>query len=254
MFDEIEEAARASRSALVLHLAAFVPFWFALLVAIFTFANGVDADLRYFELAAQIIPVLVLALVIEQRYFFQRLPYSMPTNPTGPWQTEWKRVIVKIYRYQAGVFLMLAGGEVAALWSVGSVDTSALTFAVTTAGLTASALAIAVSSAKGLIDSALERETVSELKRGHLPVLWRVYQRTEWKTLIESADEGVPESERAKLEGSMKEAAERMLQTDLDLTTEDFPEELDRLSQKEKQGNLTPGEKMALRVMRQIEP
>ena len=106
----------------------------------------------------------------------------------------------------------------------------------------------------GLIDSALERETASELKRGNLPALWRVYQRAEWNTLIESADEGVPESERAKLEGSMKEAAERMLRTDLDMTTEDFPEELARLSQKEKQGNLTLGEKMALRVMRQIEP
>ena len=237
-----------------MYLVASLPLSLSLIGGIALYSAEIDASLRYFELVAQIIPVLVLALVIEQRYFFQEVPTSIPASPTGPTQAQWSAMLTRIYRSQVGVFLVLAGGEVAALWSVGGVESSRLTFAAATAGLMAGALAVAASSAKGLLTSRGEREIarINRSLKGRFEKE-RDDRLAVWKQFIQSADGGVPKDRRPEFEEKMKEGATLLQDIDAQLATEHFSEEFERLAAKEGQGALTPGEKMALRLMRQVE-
>lgn len=250
----MDEADRAKWGAQMLLLAASLPLGISLLVGIVTYSIGIDASLRYFELVAQIIPVLLLALVIEQRFFFQELPDSIPESPTGPTRAQWNAMLWRIYRSQAGVFLVLAGGEVAALWSVGSVGASRLTFAATTAGLVAGALAVVASSAKGLVTSLGEKE-IDKINRSIKERFEK--ERDErlvvWKAFIERANKGITKAKRPEFEEKMKESAGLLWEIDIQLATEHFREELERLSRNEKQGTLTSGEQMGLRLMRRVE-
>ncbi len=151
-------------NAAVLWFVTALPLALSLIVGIVTYFIGVDADLRYFEVAAQIIPVLVLALVIEQRYFFQGLPLSPPSSTLALTAAQWEKIVAKVYEYQAALLLVIIGGETAALWAVASANPSQFTFAAATAGLVAGALAVTTSSGKALLTSLGERRMAKEIK------------------------------------------------------------------------------------------
>lgn len=252
--DLMEEADRAKWGAQMRLIVAAFPFLISFFVGLALYLTGTDASLRYFELVAQIIPVLVLALVIEQRFFFQEFPTEIPAAPNGPTQDTWNRMIWRIYQSQGFVFLVLAGGEVAALWSVGSVESSPLTFAAATAGLMVGALAVVASSAKGLLISLGEKEIARYSRsRKERVEKERDSRLTVWKAFIERANKGVPKNKRSAFEEKMKESAMLLLEVDLQLGAEHLNEESERLSEKEDQGTLTSGEEMALRQIRQVE-
>lgn len=252
--EEAHEVDKAKWGAEVLLLAAVLPLSLSLLVGIITFLIGVDADIRYFELAAQIIPVLFLALVIEQRYFFQNVLPSIPASTDGPTPAQMGRMVAKIYEYQAGMFLVLAGGEVAALWAVASVNPSRITFAATTAGLVAGALALVVSSAKGLLTSLGEREIAKKMKSLREELLQEQKDRLEaWRLFLARAEDGVSEAQRPEFEEAGEWGAELVRRTDVYFSTEHFQEELDRLSRRKEQNDLTPGQEMALRLMLRVQ-
>jgi hypothetical protein len=253
--DLIEEADRAKWGVQIRFIVAALPFIISFFGGIVLYLTGTNASLRYFELVAQIIPVLVLALVIEQRFFFQELPTDIPGAPNGLMQDAWNRMIWRrIYQSQAFVFLLLAGGEVAALWSAGSTESSPFAFAAATAGLTAGALAVMTSSAKGLLLSLGEKEIAKYSLSRKERVEEVCDQRLDiWKAFIEHANKGVAKSKKATFEEKMKESAMLLLEVDLQLGAENFNEESERLSEKEGQKTLTPGEEMALRQIRQVE-
>lgn len=254
--EQMTEAGRVEWEGNVLFLAALLPLAVSLLVAVGTFGIGVDASLRYFELAAQIIPVLLLALVIDQRYFFQEISPHIPVSPLGPTQAQWSRLTAKIYENQAWMLVLLIGGEIAALGAVAAEQTSRIGFAVTTAGLLAGGLAVAVSAAKGLITSLGERE--NERIMGSLRAKLeneREIRLDVYRRFIKVADDlsnNVPKDERAKFEEKMEESVRLLQDIDVRLSTEHFQEEFDRLLEGERQKELTPGQEQALRLMRRV--
>ncbi|HEX5990577.1 MAG TPA: hypothetical protein VFY75_10240 [Solirubrobacterales bacterium] len=250
------EAGRVEWEGSVLFLAANLPLGISLLVAIGAFTFGVDASLRYFELAAQILPVLLLALVVEQRYFFQEISPDIPASPLGPTQVQWKRMTAKIYEYQVWMLVLLIGGEIAALWAVAAEQTSRVAFAITTAGLVAAGLAVAVSAAKGLITSLGEREnerimkSLREKLEKERDLRLDVYER-----FIRVADDlpnRVPEAERPEFEEKMEASVRSLLDIDVRLSTDHFQDEFDRLLEGKREDRLTPGQERALDLMHRV--
>ncbi len=239
-------------NAEVLWFVTVLPLALSLIVGIVTYFIGVDADPRYFEVAAQIIPVLVLALLIEQRYFFQGLPLSFPSGRKRLVEKR-ERLIAKAYNYQVKMFLVFVGGEVAALWAVASANPSQLTFAATTAGLAAGAFALMASSGKDLLTSLGERKITQRNKSVEKEFVDEEKSRLEaWKLALKRAEE-VPESKRLEFEQLMEYSALLVWEMDEVFRTNNLEKELQRLAQrKEQTGDLTSGQEMALRAMSRV--
>ncbi len=130
-------------------ITATAPVLFAILAGIALGAViDVDANLRYFEIVAQIIPILVLALAIEQRHFFRDRPPPLPSvlrERLPEWFADLDiRLFSGIYALQVVTLLILIGAEGAALWAVAAVEPSPELFAASTTGLVTGAIALVV--------------------------------------------------------------------------------------------------------------
>lgn len=99
------------------------------------------ADIAYFEAIAQIIPIVVLALAIELRYFS---PGQEPPKVLGLLFRDPARVRVVGAAYAAATLLALVLSEAVALWVLAEGTSDRLKLSITTAGLTAGAVALVV--------------------------------------------------------------------------------------------------------------
>jgi hypothetical protein len=116
--------------------------------------NG-HASIRYFEVTSQILPIFLLALAIEQRYFLQdpQLP-SPPGEPQyqqyQPSRSGWlmfQTYSLVMYIYPMLVLLIFAIGEVDALRAVASRDPSTHDLRNTAASLVSMFTALVISTA-----------------------------------------------------------------------------------------------------------
>jgi len=99
------------------------------------------AGVAYYEAIAQIIPIVILTLAIELRYFS---PGREPPSWLGLVFRDPARVRVVAAVYAAATLLALVLSEAIALWVLAEGSTSQLQLSVTTAGLTAGAVALVV--------------------------------------------------------------------------------------------------------------
>ncbi len=99
------------------------------------------ADIAYFEAIAQIIPIVILALAIELRYFS---PGREPPESLGLLFRDPVRARVVGAVYAAATLLALVLSEAIALWVLAEGSSSQLKLSITTAGLTAGAVALVV--------------------------------------------------------------------------------------------------------------
>jgi hypothetical protein len=122
----------AAAIAFLLPLLAFV-------IAI-TVIDG-HADIAYFEAVAQIIPIIILALAIELRYFApgQEIPDSL-----RPYFRRPELVRAAGFLYAAATLLTLIASEAISLRVIAEQSSSQLELSITTAGLTAGAVALVV--------------------------------------------------------------------------------------------------------------
>jgi hypothetical protein len=118
--------------ALALPLCAF-----AIAIAV---VDG-HANVAYFEAVAQIIPIVVLALAIELRYFSpgREMPEALKPVFRRP-----ELVRAAGFLYAAATLLTLIASEAISLWVIAAQSSSQLQLSVTTAGLTAGAVALVV--------------------------------------------------------------------------------------------------------------
>jgi hypothetical protein len=100
-----------------------------------------SCDIAYFETIAQIIPIVILALAIELRYFApgRELPASLKLLFRDP-----SRARVVGTAYAAATLLALVLSEAVALWVLADGSSDQLKLSITTAGLTAGAVALVV--------------------------------------------------------------------------------------------------------------
>jgi chromate transport protein ChrA len=97
------------------------------------------AGIAYFEAVAQIIPILILALAIELRYFS---PARQPPETLGLLFQDPVRARVVAALYAAATLLALVLSEAVALWVLAEGSSNQLQLSITTAGLTAGAVAL----------------------------------------------------------------------------------------------------------------
>jgi chromate transport protein ChrA len=97
------------------------------------------ADIAYFEAVAQIIPIVILALAIELRYFS---PGREPPRMLGVLFRDPVRVRIVGATYAGVTLLALVLSEAIALWILAEGSSSRLQLGITTAGLTAGAVAL----------------------------------------------------------------------------------------------------------------
>jgi len=99
------------------------------------------ADIAYFEAIAQIIPIVILALAIELRYFApgRELPAPVKLLFRDP-----LRARIVATAYAAATLLALVLSEAVALWVLADGSSDQLKLSITTAGLTAGAVALVV--------------------------------------------------------------------------------------------------------------
>ena len=120
--------------------AALLPFGPPVAASLaFLIAGERQATTEYFSAVSQILPLLLLVLVLEQRYFFRR--YSLPPRRRPYGGPRGERIAAVVDRvvlvgYPLLVLLFLGAGEwaaLAALASSGAVSENA--FAFTVAGM-----------------------------------------------------------------------------------------------------------------------
>ncbi|HEX8689420.1 MAG TPA: hypothetical protein VF729_04170 [Solirubrobacterales bacterium] len=99
------------------------------------------ASIAYYEAVAQIIPIVILALAIELRYFAPGREVPEPLRPFLR-RPELARAIG--FLYAAVTLLALVVSEAVSLWAIAADSSSQLQLSVTTAGLTAGAVALVV--------------------------------------------------------------------------------------------------------------
>jgi len=99
------------------------------------------AGIAYFEAVSQIIPIVILALAIELRYFS---PARELPPPLGLLFRHPARVRVVAAAYAASTLLALVLSEAVALWVLADGSSSRLELSITTAGLTAGGVALVV--------------------------------------------------------------------------------------------------------------
>jgi hypothetical protein len=99
------------------------------------------AALPYYEAIAQIVPIVILALAIELRYFSpgQEPPAALRLLFRDPLRA---RIVAGLYA--AGTLLALVASEAVALWVLADGSSDQLRLSITTAGLTAGAVALVV--------------------------------------------------------------------------------------------------------------
>lgn len=107
-------------------------------LAALVFVDG-HASIAYFEAVAQIIPILILALAIELRYFS---PGREPPETLGLLFRDPARARFGGALYAAATLLALVLSEAIALWVLAEGSSSRLQLSITTAGLTAGAVAL----------------------------------------------------------------------------------------------------------------
>ncbi|HXR31619.1 MAG TPA: hypothetical protein VN752_10820 [Solirubrobacterales bacterium] len=102
---------------------------------------GGHAGIAYYEAVAQIVPIVILALAIELRYFTpgRELPAPLRLLFRDP-----LRARVVAAAYAAATLLALVLAEAVALWVLAEGSSSQLRLSITTAGLTAGAVALVV--------------------------------------------------------------------------------------------------------------
>jgi hypothetical protein len=99
------------------------------------------ARIAYFEAVAQIIPIVILALAIELRYFS---PARQPPKTLGLLFRDPTRARLVAAIYAAATLLALVLSEAVALWVLAEGSSNQLQLSITTAGLTAGAVALVV--------------------------------------------------------------------------------------------------------------
>lgn len=99
------------------------------------------ASVAYFEAVSQIIPIIVLALAIELRWF---APGSEIPEPLRPFFRRPELVRAIGFTYAAVTLLVLILSEAVSLWVIADQGSSRLELSITTAGLTAGAVALVV--------------------------------------------------------------------------------------------------------------
>lgn len=99
------------------------------------------ADIAYFEAIAQIIPIVILALAIELRYF---APGRELPAPLKLLFRDSLRARIVATAYAAATLLALVLSEAVALWVLADGSSDQLQLSITTAGLTAGAVALVV--------------------------------------------------------------------------------------------------------------
>lgn len=99
------------------------------------------ANVAYFEAVAQIIPIVILALAIELRYFSPRreTPEVLRLFFRRP-----EIVRAMGFLYAAATLLTLIASEAVSLWVIAAQSSDQFKLSVTTAGLTAGAVALVV--------------------------------------------------------------------------------------------------------------
>lgn len=130
---------RGSRIGLFVAAVAFLLPLAAFVVAL-AVVDG-HASVAYFEAVAQIIPIVVLALAIELRWF---APGREIPEPLRPFLRRPELVRAIGFAYAAVTLLALIASEAVSLWVIADQSSSRLELSITTAGLTAGAVALVV--------------------------------------------------------------------------------------------------------------
>ncbi len=99
------------------------------------------ASIAYYEAVAQIIPIVILALAIELRYF---APGREVPEPLRPYVRQPEAARAVGFVYAAVTLLALVASEAVSLWAIADGSSNQLKLSVTTAGLTAGAVALIV--------------------------------------------------------------------------------------------------------------
>lgn len=139
MSEQTDRTDLGGRVGLLVATVAFVLPFVAFVVAI----AAVDghASVAYFEAVAQIIPIVVLALAIELRWF---APGREIPEPLRPFFRRPELVRAIGFAYAAVTLLALIVSEAVSLWVIADQGSSRLELSITTAGLTAGAVALVV--------------------------------------------------------------------------------------------------------------
>ncbi|HET8864011.1 MAG TPA: hypothetical protein VFM94_12295 [Solirubrobacterales bacterium] len=130
----------------VIPAIAFVATWFLV---------GGKASERYFELVAQIIPILLLTLAVEQRYFARRRRFPFPPTlpePSPP-EENWRKLL-RVYSFLAHAYALLllailALGEFTALQVVAGGESTHQDLRTTAGSLAAGFTALVLSTFSG---------------------------------------------------------------------------------------------------------
>ena len=99
------------------------------------------ANIAYFEAVAQIIPIVILALAIELRYFS---PQREIPAPLRPYLHNSESVRVIAFLYAAITLFALVVSEAISLLVIATQRSSQFTLSITTAGLVAGGVALVV--------------------------------------------------------------------------------------------------------------
>ena len=97
------------------------------------------ASIAYYEAVAQIIPIVILALAIELRYF---APGREVPEPLRPYMQRPEMARALGFAYAAATLLALVASEAISLWAIAAGSADQFKLSLTTAGLTAGAVAL----------------------------------------------------------------------------------------------------------------
>jgi hypothetical protein len=97
------------------------------------------ASVAYYEAVSQIIPILILALAIELRYF---APGREVPEPLRPFVRRPELARAMGFVYAAVTLLALVASEAVSLWAIATGSADQFKLSLTTAGLTAGAVAL----------------------------------------------------------------------------------------------------------------
>lgn len=97
------------------------------------------ASIAYYDAVAQIIPIIILALAIELRYF---APGREVPEPLRPYVRQPEVARALGFVYAAATLLALVASEAVSLWAIAAGSADQFKLSLTTAGLTAGAVAL----------------------------------------------------------------------------------------------------------------
>lgn len=135
MASGVDSAKRSIGIAVAAVAFLLPPIAFALAIVL---VDG-DASIAYYEAVAQIIPIVILALAIELRYF---APGREVPEPLRPYVRRPEIARALGFVYAAGTLLALVASEAISLWAIAAGSSDQLELSLTTAGLTAGAVAL----------------------------------------------------------------------------------------------------------------